>query len=753
MDLSNLINITTIMQGLQTLLIAVVVFYFYFIYRKNYLSLWAWSWLFCSFYLFGGSIGLLLAFRVPADDPLRLLNAMFYLSSGYLQVPLLILGSYELSSGKQISRKTLVWYFVIPIIFGIAITFVTTYLTNPNLRFVLRISAHALVSGIAFLIGAFCISRIWNRRQSAGRRIVLSSFLVYGTYQCLYAGLPFVYSKLPSELIIFYILFESILLFWIAFGLVAWLLEDERDRAVVASEALQSSEALFRQLTENNAAGIFILQNEKVRYINPTAANILQFERAELLGQSFLKQVHQDFVHHAKKNYEQLINGVAVPRGETKMLARDNSERWLEMTGTAIEFQHEPAVLITGIDITKHKQAQEQLLQAQKLESIGMLAGGVAHDFNNMLTGMIGFTELAMLKITPDHPVWRNLERVKDLCNRASDLTKQLLAFARRQILSPRVININETIQETTDFLRRVIGANIEIEVSLAKNLRFVKADPTQIRQVITNLALNARDAMPEGGKLTIKTRNVETNLQADIHNSAQLFSSRVELIIQDTGIGMNNKTQARIFEPFFTTKEMGRGTGLGLAIIYGVIKQHKGSIKVLSEIGAGSTFVIQLPTVEATVAAPQPVLTTLIPVTANDAMILVVEDEQSVRELIQGVLTTDGYRVLAAADGLEAIEFFERYSDAINLVITDAIMPNLGGEAVFKVLRDKQPDLRFLFISGYGLEIAEQEWSPEVDVLLKPFDSELLRQKVKLLLSNTGSNQRASFVTTERQL
>ncbi|MEP6923908.1 MAG: ATP-binding protein [Pyrinomonadaceae bacterium] len=744
MDLNSLVNITIIMEGLQTLLISIVVFYFYFTYRKNYLLLWAWSWLFCSFYLFGSSFGFAMSSYLPALNPFRLLNAVFYLSSGYLQVPLLILGSYELATDKPVSRKTLSWYSALSIFAGVVMTFATAYTTDSSLRFILRISSHALIASAAFLIGAFCISMVWRNKRSTGKRIVLASFLVYGVYQFLYVTLPFITVKLIPTFLLYYILIETILLFWIALGLIVWLLDDERERAVAATDALLASEALFRQLTEHNAAGIFILQNEIVRYINPTATAILKFNPGELLGLSFLKQVHPDFIELARKNYEKLIAGISVPRGEAKMLRQDNSECWLEMTGATIEFQNKPAVLITGIDVTEHKQAQEQLMQAQRLESIGMLAGGVAHDFNNMLTGMIGFTEMAILKVQPDHPAARNLHRVKELCGRAADLTKQLLAFARRQILLPQVLNINDTVRETVGFLRHMIGENIEIEISLAEDLSFVKADATQIRQILTNLALNGRDAMPDGGKLIIKTCNSGANIQGENPNNSKNFNhsetsfSGVELIITDTGTGMNSETRARIFEPFFTTKEMGRGTGLGLAIVYGIVKQHNGSISVASEPGAGTTFVIRLPEAQAVELIKTLPADGKNPAKCNET-ILIAEDEQSVRELMQEILSADGYNVLTASDGAEALEFFDRYAGGqISLVITDALMPKIGGEHVFKTLREKQPDLPFLFISGYGLKIPEQDWTNKMDLLLKPFDPEILRQKVRQILNHS---------------
>jgi two-component system cell cycle sensor histidine kinase/response regulator CckA len=393
----------------------------------------------------------------------------------------------------------------------------------------------------------------------------------------------------------------------------------------------------------------------------------------------------------------------------------------------------EPRLLFSARDITERKRLETQLLQAQKLDSIGQLAGGVAHDFNNLLTVITGHADLVLGAAAPDDPARSDLEELRKAAERAAGLTRQLLAFARKQILEPRVLKLNDLVLEMDKLLRRLIGEDIELITLPAPDLGRVKVDLSQIEQVLINLAVNARDAMPDGGKLTIETRNVvldDAYAQLRVGVSP---GSYVMLAVSDTGIGMDQATQQHIFEPFFTTKAAGRGTGLGLATCYGIIKQHGGNIWVYSEVGHGSTFKIYLPCVEeAADPAAQPNLPHEMPRGAE--VVLLVEDEPAVRNLVARVLRGQGYTVLEAGNGGEALELIQTQAGVIDLLVTDVVMPEMNGKTLADHMVRRYPEIRVLFISGYTDRaiVHHGRLEPDVTFLQKPFAPLALAQKVR---------------------
>jgi len=396
-------------------------------------------------------------------------------------------------------------------------------------------------------------------------------------------------------------------------------------------------------------------------------------------------------------------------------------------------------VAIFSQDITERKLLEEQFLQAQKMESVGRLAGGVAHDFNNLLTAIAGNAELAIEALPADHVVRADLREILNSAERATVLTRQLLAFARKQIIEPQVITLNHLIGNMDKLLRRLIGEDIDLVTLLATDLELVKADPGQIEQVVINLAINARDAMPDGGKLTIETRNVALDQDYAQQHVSVTPGYYVMLAVSDTGIGMDEETRRRIFEPFFTTKEKGRGTGLGLATCYGIVKQHGGNIWTYSEPGHGSTFKIYLPRVdEPAEHLPQTADAHELP--RGTETVLLVEDEPAVRALAARVLRERGYIVLEAANGDEALHMAHECAGVpIHLLLTDVVMPHMSGKALAEQLQSLYPTIKVLFISGYtdNAIVHHGRLDAGVEFLQKPFAPSVLASKVREVLDS----------------
>ncbi len=382
------------------------------------------------------------------------------------------------------------------------------------------------------------------------------------------------------------------------------------------------------------------------------------------------------------------------------------------------------------------RRSEEQLRQAQKLEAIGRLAGGVAHDFNNLLTAIMGYAQMVHNRLRPDDPSVRDTEEILKAAQRAAALTRQLLAFSRQQVLEPQVLDVNAIIIELDKMLRRLIGEDIDFVTAPASDLGRVKADPGQLEQVLVNLAVNARDAMPEGGKLTIETANVDLD-EGYARTRVDLKSGPyVMLAVSDTGCGMSPDVMAQIFEPFFTTKAMGRGTGLGLATVHGIVKQSGGHIEVYSELGQGTTFKIYLPRVEGA-AESRPSSRPTPGRHQGHETLLLVEDEEIIRRVVRESLRMNGYTVLEAADGSQAIAICEERNQPLDLLITDVIMPLMSGPELVRRVNRVRPDLAVLYISGYTDRALIHQGMREAGTafLQKPFTPDTLARKVREVL------------------
>jgi signal transduction histidine kinase len=430
-------------------------------------------------------------------------------------------------------------------------------------------------------------------------------------------------------------------------------------------------------------------------------------------------------------------HGLNESRLEYRVTWPDGSIHWIEGVGQTFYSETGQAVRAAGVamDMTVQKQLEQQFHQAQKMESVGQLAGGIAHDFNNLLTAILGYSNFLLedsnASVIPDR-MKRDLEEIRRAGESAAKLTSQLLAFSRKQIIQPTVLNMNTVVEGLEPMMRRVIGEDVQLTTRLAPDLESTRADAGQLEQVIMNLAVNARDAMPQGGQITIETSNVDLDDAYARNHVAVVPGAYVMLAVSDTGAGMAPEVQARIFEPFFTTKPKGRGTGLGLATIYGIVKQNNGNIWVYSEPGKGTTFKVYLPRVS---EQPQTVAQTTRPaVRGGDETVLLVEDDDLVRRLARTVLTRYGYNVIEAPDADEALRAASQHHGRIHLLLTDVVMPGIGGGLLAQRLSERYSDVRVLYMSGYtdSAIVNHGVLSPDVAFLEKPFTPATLARAVR---------------------
>jgi nitrogen-specific signal transduction histidine kinase/CheY-like chemotaxis protein len=381
--------------------------------------------------------------------------------------------------------------------------------------------------------------------------------------------------------------------------------------------------------------------------------------------------------------------------------------------------------------------SEEQLRQSQKLEAIGQLAGGVAHDFNNLLTVIGGYSSIILGKLSPDNPHRTSVEEIKKAGDRAGSLTRQLLAFSRKQILQPKILDLNVVVFDMDKMVRRLIGEHIDLVALIDPTLGKVKADPGQLEQVLLNLIVNARDAMPEGGKITIETGNVLLSSEYAVRHAA-VAGPHVTLAVSDTGCGIPADVRTHVFEPFFTTKGAGKGTGLGLATVYGIVKQSGGHVSLYSEVGTGTTFKIYLPRVD-TVGVDGQITPAALSAPQGTETVLLVEDEDQVRKIVEAILEDQGYNVLSAANGEEAIQLAAHYYSEIHLVFTDVVMPQMSGRELAERLLRMRPQLKVLYMSGYTDDsiVRHGLLDAKLNFIQKPFDSAAAARKVREVLDS----------------
>jgi two-component system cell cycle sensor histidine kinase/response regulator CckA len=497
---------------------------------------------------------------------------------------------------------------------------------------------------------------------------------------------------------------------------------------------LRDSEERYRDLVEN-AIDMIYTHDLDGNYlsVNKAVEKITGYSREEALTMNLAQSVAPEYLATARQMIAARLAGTEVTAYELEIIAKDGHRVVIEVN-TRIIYENGAPIGMQGIarDISKRKQLEDQFRQSQKMEAIGVLAGGIAHDFNNMLTVINGYSDLTLKNMSLEDPLRHNIEEVKDAGDRAAMLTGQLLVFSRKQVLKPSVHNLSTAILNIEKMLRRIIRESIEFRMVLDPNLGNIKADPGQIEQVIMNLAINARDAMPDGGTLTIETQNVcldEGYVSQHIEIAPGPF---VKMTVTDTGEGMNEETQRRVFEPFFTTKDLGRGTGLGLSTVYAIIKQSGGDIMVYSEVGHGTTFKIYLPCVDEVVQKPRSAGDSE-EILSGTETILLVEDEEIVRNLVSTILTGYGYNVLVAVNGRAAQSKCETYSEPIHMLLTDVIMPKMSGSELKEQVVKLRPDIKVLFMSGYTDDAISHRGILDAGAAFieKPFSPDDLARKV----------------------
>ncbi len=479
--------------------------------------------------------------------------------------------------------------------------------------------------------------------------------------------------------------------------------------------------------------------------VPPTLCTLLGMSEAELLGAPVSTVTHPDHVAEDEAERRRLVTGeVRTSDLELRLLRRDARPVWVYLNRSVVQDAGgRPLYLLSYLrDVTDRRTLEEQLRQAQKMEAVGQLAGGIAHDFNNLLTAIIGNGELLLREIEISDSRRIDLLEINRAAHRAATLTRQLLAFSRKQILQPRLLNLNQVVTELSTMLRRVIGEHVELRLDLDPGLGLVLADPGQMEQVITNLAVNGRDAMSSGGCLTIRTLTLDgSHVPHSGPDEGELLGPHVALSVSDDGVGMDDRTRARLFEPFFTTKELGRGTGLGLATVYGIVRQSGGHIRVHTRLNEGSTFAVYLPLAQGP-AHPEDDGAGTVEAQGGAGTVLVVEDEEAVRTLACRVLRTKGYRVLEAASADLALAILGGATDPIDLLLTDVVMPGMSGPTLAQRLIGQHPSLRVLYMSGYAEEAIERQGSLPAggDLLEKPFTADQLARRVRAAIAGSAS-------------
>ena len=505
-------------------------------------------------------------------------------------------------------------------------------------------------------------------------------------------------------------------------------------------EALRKSESMFRLLFAHNPLPTWVVDNETLNFLQVNDAAVRQYGytheefetmsaldlRAEGDPEAFKGRVHR-LVEEGHQQWHSRHR-----KKDGKVIEVDIISHTLDYAGRRVR-------LVVAQDIGERHQLEEQLRQAQKMEAVGRLAGGVAHDFNNLLMVIKGHTELLLNALPPSDHATRKIEQIDRAADRAASLTRQLLAFSRMQVLQPRVMNVNDVVEEMGKLIPRLIGEDIELVLRTAPDLGAIRADASQMEQIIMNLAVNARDAMPNGGRLLVETANAELDRAYSNARPVVEPGRYILLAVSDSGVGMDQETQARIFEPFFTTKEQGKGTGLGLSTVYGVVKQSGGFIWVYSELGKGTSFKIYLPRVD------QPVEKGGVPQRLADAprgteTVLLAEDEQDVRELAREFLESGGYTVIEANNGQEALRIAAEHSGSIDLLVTDMVMPGMTGQQLAARLQQRHGWLGVIYMSGYSEHAATQaaQSVSNARLLTKPFSRNAILRAVREVLGAT---------------
>jgi PAS domain S-box-containing protein len=507
----------------------------------------------------------------------------------------------------------------------------------------------------------------------------------------------------------------------------------------LVEQALQESEAKYRLLVENQADLVVKVDREgRFEFVSPSYCELFGLREEDLLGKSFMPLVHE----HDREATARAMEKLSRPPYMTYVEQRARTAqgwRWLSWADTAVldENRNVQAVIGVGRDITEKKLLEAQLHQAQKMEAIGRLAGGVAHDLNNLLTPVMGYGEMLLNALSTDPNLLKKVEHILEASERARDLVQQLLAFSRQQTLTFSAVKLNQAVSDFQNLLRQAIREDIAVHIETEPGDTTVRADKGQLEQVIMNLAINAQDAMPNGGTLIIKTQRVHLD-DPSVQSLPEISAGEyVMLSVSDTGAGIDAQTLEKIFDPFFTTKEAGRGTGLGLATVYGIVKQHSGHISVSSEPSQGTTFKILFPAFQGQKSFQDHPIEEVVADFRGTETIMVVEDNAMVRDMVVMILEEQGYTVLSASYGSECLEILTRFHGRLHLLLTDVVMPDMNGKELYERASSLFPSLRPLYMSGYSNNVIAHHGILDDDVALlqKPFSPRALGKKIREVL------------------
>ncbi len=726
-------------------MLAGVLVWFWRIYRQAAYRYWGWSWGSAALYALAAGASIAVYRTVPATNPLRIGLTLTAQITGYLAAVLLVLGTVEFTGHGPVRPAVVRRSLWVAVAAGAIATFA---LIDPAydgwLRFLVRVGIKSAVTAAAYLISA---NRLWRHRPPAfgiGHRMLAAAFSLYGLAQLHYL----IYTTAralgydPGYAVADFTFADAALLAMIALASVIAGLEDQRARAETharaaedAMRALERQDTRFSNMIEHSNDVITILDADGIiRYESPSITRILGYGADECLGNSAFDYLHPEDVEGTFLAMQRSVQSGEATTHRYRFRHKDGRYVHIESIGRIVDEGPLGQVLvINSRDVTERERLERQLLESQKMESVGRLAGGVAHDFNNMLTIIKGNGELARMALARGRTNVVEVEEIINAADRAAQLTRQLLAFARRQVVAVSVVDGNDLVRRIDKMVRRVLGEDIELSVAEAPNAVLVRVDPGQMEQVLLNLIVNARDAMPHGGDLALSVDCVATS-GGDTPVAGMPEGRWVTLSVRDSGTGMTAEVQAHLFEPFFTTKPTGQGTGLGLATSYGIVRQAGGYIAAESEVGRGSTFTVYLPEVEGPVAErPSPPGHRKL---AGDEVILVVEDEPMVRHVAVATLEGLGYQVIEAGDGMEGLVAAQRDPGLVQLVVTDVVMPRMGGVAMAERLLRDWPNLPIVFTSGYTDDPNSLGALPGRSVFLqKPYSPADLAAQVRRLL------------------
>ena len=744
------------------------------VYPQQYLRWWALAWAGEATYSLSATLGFALR-GIPGMLPASLAFTALGQWGAYVASSLIVLGAWAIWSGRvdlsHLARRLIVASLVLGVLATFAVPLTGADATE--LRFVARVAVPRAVSMAALLVAAWYVRRVATETRLSGYRWAWRALVGFAFFRAQYVfvgivGTREIGSGAASAWFALLPLFETLAIAAIGITTALALVEDEARSARVAAEQRMEAERLAGRSVASLVSALSAIPDQVVVIdsdgrLRAWNAAFEEFLRRNAIGTAidgtpFLELLPPERVADWDSQLPELLGGRQLafessytPPGADAPAHFDVSARPIR-EGTALV-----GAVVVCRDVTARRALEARLQQTQRLDTVGRLAGGIAHDFNNLLTAILGSVSMARETIPPGHEAQSDLGDVQLAAERAAQLTRQLLAFARRHPVTQEAIDLNERVNLMERMLSRLVGPSVQLRTRLAEGLWAVRADPSQLEQVIVNLVVNARDAMPGGGSLSIRTENrrIEDDDQPSFFPRAVPPGDYVEIIVRDSGIGMDAATLAHAFEPFFTTKPVGQGTGLGLAMCYGIIRQQNGVIWIESEPGRGSTVHIMFPRWHGDVEARvEPVVLAPTPARAGHETILVVEDEPQVRAVASRTLRSAGYRVLEATNGRDGLQVARRERETIDLVLTDIVMPEMGGREMVELVRQFIPRTAVLYMSGFtagGFPVSDEERESR-HFLQKPFTPILLLEKIRQSLDDRAiTSERAAPVSAQQ--